>query len=439
MPGAPRFTQKPSIQQTSAGDLLMECNLESEPDPTITWQHSGNVLPPGGRVVQTLTPLGENLFKATLVIKPNANDGGAYKCTAKNQLGESNANINLNFAGAGGDENKSKNPTFVGKPRIMPKDGGALIVMECKVKSPTVPTAKWMKDGTPLTMGGLYHAIFSDLGDQTYLCQLEIRGPSASDAGQYRCNIKNDHGETNANLALNFEEPDPNERTEKRRRSPSASPRPPSRGSRPSSPKKSARSREGTPKKSTKNREGSPSKKVRSRTSTPMRDDEEGASPSKPSSRRSSKAEKMEVDSATTKRKSSTGLAPADAEEKKLRKRSPTPKAASPAPAAVDPTAKAPVVIESERMQSGKSGSSLTLEVKWSCHRSTRVEWYKDGSLISSSSSQYSQTFDGTYSRLNIRRLERSTTGSYKCHAKSEYGENNTTIQVSMEESERGT
>ena len=62
---------------------------------------------------------------------------------------------------------------------------------------------------------------------------------------------------------------------------------------------------------------------------------------------------------ATTKRKSSTGLAPADAEEKKLRKRSPTPKAASPAPAAVDPTAKAPVVIESERMQV----SSLYLEM----------------------------------------------------------------------------
>lgn len=32
-----------------------------------------------------------------------------------------------------------------------------------------------MKDGVPLSMGGLYHAIFQDLGEQTYLCQLEIR------------------------------------------------------------------------------------------------------------------------------------------------------------------------------------------------------------------------------------------------------------------------
>ncbi|VDK77528.1 unnamed protein product [Cylicostephanus goldi] len=88
--------------------------------------------------------------------------------------------------------------------------------MECKVKSPTPPTAKWMKDGVPLQMGGLYHAIFTDLGDQTYLCQLEIRGPSVSDAGQYRCNLRNEQGETNANLALNFEEPEPNERQEKK-------------------------------------------------------------------------------------------------------------------------------------------------------------------------------------------------------------------------------
>ncbi|RCN29622.1 immunoglobulin I-set domain protein [Ancylostoma caninum] len=148
-------------------------------------------------------------------LEPHAGDGGAYKCTAKNQLGESNANINLNFAGAGAEEPKSKGPSFVGKPRIIPKDGGALIVMECKVKSPTPPVAKWMKDGVPLQMGGLYHAVFTDLGDQTFLCQLEIRGPSASDAGQYRCNLRNEQGETNANLALNFEEPDPSERQER--------------------------------------------------------------------------------------------------------------------------------------------------------------------------------------------------------------------------------
>ena len=31
--------------------------------------------------------------------EPKADDGGNYKCTAKNEFGESNANIALNFAG----------------------------------------------------------------------------------------------------------------------------------------------------------------------------------------------------------------------------------------------------------------------------------------------------------------------------------------------------
>lgn len=333
MPGAPRFTQKPSIQQTPTGDLLMECVLEADPSPSITWQHAGTPLPSGDRVVQTLTNLQAILYKAILVIKePNAGDGGAYRCTAKNQLGESNANINLNFAG-GGEESKSKGPTFVGKPRIIPKDGGALIVMECKVKSSSTPTAKWMKDGVALTLGGLYHAIFQDLGESVYLLQLEIRGPSTSDAGQYRCNIKNNEGETNANLALNFEEPDPveEEKKEKKRgrRSPSvnrkdgsASPRPSSRsGSRPASPKKK---REGSPRKE-KSRESTPKKNIRSRTSTPVMGDTLTPEDARGDSRRTEKTEKMEVDSATS---AATKRKPSDSslrKEKKQRTSSPLP------------------------------------------------------------------------------------------------------------------
>lgn len=69
-------------------------------------------------------------------------------------------------------------------------------------------------------MGGMYQDVFADLGDGTYLCQLEIRvslffvfcqnfeiqRPTAGEAGQYRCNIRNDQGETNANLKLDFQQ-----------------------------------------------------------------------------------------------------------------------------------------------------------------------------------------------------------------------------------------
>uniref|UniRef100_A0A1I7VVS1 non-specific serine/threonine protein kinase n=1 Tax=Loa loa TaxID=7209 RepID=A0A1I7VVS1_LOALO len=332
MPGAPRFTQKPSIQQTPQGDLLMECYLEADPPPDIVWNHAGTPIVAGPRVELTLTSLQSSLYKAILIIKePNVGDGGAYKCTASNHFGESNANINLNFAGAG-DEQKgvAKGPTFLSKPRIIPKDGGALIVMECRVKSASKPHGTWYKNGVPIHENALYSIFFSDLGESSYLLQLELHNPVAEDAGQYRCNIKNDLGETNANLTLNFEqEPvEQHEKIEKSHEKDSTSPRPASRqGSRPGSPKKQIKSREGTPKKSLKSREGTPRKSIQSRTATPTQETETNVSSITEMSE--IKTEQMEVDSTGAKRKSVTA---SPSKEKKSRQKSPRPKSKSPRP-----------------------------------------------------------------------------------------------------------
>ncbi|VDO68163.1 unnamed protein product [Heligmosomoides polygyrus] len=75
------------------GDLLMECLLEADPPPTISWQHAGNVISPSSRVVQVLSPLEGTLYKANLIIKqahsysaasagrlPPPDFGGLLKC-----------------------------------------------------------------------------------------------------------------------------------------------------------------------------------------------------------------------------------------------------------------------------------------------------------------------------------------------------------------------
>ncbi|MCP9266047.1 Twitchin [Dirofilaria immitis] len=300
MPGAPRFTQKPSIQQTSQGDLLMECYLEADPPPDIVWNHAGMPIVAGPRVELILTNLQSNLYKAILIIKePNVGDGGAYKCTASNQFGESNANINLNFAGAG-DEQKgmAKGPTFLSKPRIIPKDGGALIVMECRVKSISKPHGVWYKNGAPIHENALYSIFFSDLGESSYLLQLELHNPVAEDAGQYRCNIKNDLGETNANLTLNFEQ-EPVEKHEKIEK--------PSKRFCFSSVCISA--------------------KLKARTATPTQEIETNASTTTEVSE--TKTEQMEIDNINAKRKSLMTL---PAKEKKSRQKSPRPKSKSPRP-----------------------------------------------------------------------------------------------------------
>ncbi|VDN04274.1 unnamed protein product, partial [Thelazia callipaeda] len=267
--------------------------------------------------------------------EPNVGDGGAYKCTASNQFGESNANINLNFAGSfifvntlGGEEEEkeiAKGPTFLGKPRIIPKNDGALIVMECRVKSASKPHGTWYKNGVQIHESPLYNMFFAELEDSTYLLQLKLHNPVAEDAGQYRCNIKNDQGETNANLTLNFEQEI--EEQEKLDKKDSASSQPGSRqGSRPGSPKKQLRSREGTPKKTLKSRESTPKKLSRSGTSTPTQEVETtaGDATTKVSG---IKSEQMEIDGTSTKRKSKTALPPT---EKKSRQKSPRYKSKSP-------------------------------------------------------------------------------------------------------------
>uniref|UniRef100_A0A914Z2S4 Ig-like domain-containing protein n=1 Tax=Panagrolaimus superbus TaxID=310955 RepID=A0A914Z2S4_9BILA len=435
MPSAPRFTQRPSIQQTATGDLLMECHLEADPPPDVRWSHGGTPILASGRVSLTLTNLNGNLYKATLVIKePSAGDGGAYKCTASNQLGESNANINLNFAG--GDERaptpSQKGPTFVGKPRIIPKEGGALILMECKVKSTSRPTAKWSKDGVPLG-GGNFKDVFTDLGDNVYLCQLEIRKPSAGDAGQYRCNIKNEQGETNANLSLNFQQ---EEAPSEGRRSPSVgrkSPRPRTPSSRPETPSK--RHREGTPSKR-KSREGSPRKSVRSRTSTPTQDIQSSSTlqVESASSRKTatSKTEKMEI-TTTEKRKSDAGLPPAP---KRGRSRSKSPAVGGKTAATDNEFKRTPVIMEplKSKIKVASSGETVVLQCELQCHTSTKITWFKDNQIIESRS-QYSSTFDGKVARLSISRMSKDKAGLYKCEATSDYGNTQTSAVVKFFES----
>uniref|UniRef100_A0AC35U477 Twitchin n=1 Tax=Rhabditophanes sp. KR3021 TaxID=114890 RepID=A0AC35U477_9BILA len=426
MPGAPRFIQKPSIQQTPTGDLLMECNLEADPYPEIVWHHSGTPISAGGRVQLSLNNVSGIQYKAILIIKePSAGDGGAYKCTAINEHGDSNANINLNFAGgAEPDKANGKGPTFIGKPRIIPKDGGALILMECKVKSTSKPSARWSKDGTPLSIGGLYQDIFTDCGDDTYLCQLEIRKPTANDAGAYRCTIKDDQGETNANLTLNFEQEPPSDDKLHGRRSPSASKD--GRGSRtpsrPGTPHKKRSDKEKSER--TKSREGTPRKSTRSRTSTPTKD------------MLKDQSEKLEVDgTSSTKRRSDAPLPP---KEKKSRQRSVSPnppeqdgQAAIPTP--VDSTAKAPIVITPLQQQVVKIGGTCQIQCEFQCHKSTTVSWFKDEKLISSSL-EYSQTFNGSIAKLCISSFALKHTGFYKAVASSEYGSVESYAAIKAEE-----
>lgn len=78
----------------------MECLLEANPNPEVTWFQGNKVIADSSRVKMTRVPAGKDSFALALeILNPTKEDGGNYRCNACNAIGESNANIALNFQG----------------------------------------------------------------------------------------------------------------------------------------------------------------------------------------------------------------------------------------------------------------------------------------------------------------------------------------------------
>jgi hypothetical protein len=78
----------------------MECILEANPMPDITWYQGSKAISNNSRVRMANKPSGKDTFLLMLEItNPTIEDGGNYRCNAFNNFGESNANIALNFQG----------------------------------------------------------------------------------------------------------------------------------------------------------------------------------------------------------------------------------------------------------------------------------------------------------------------------------------------------
>lgn len=120
----------------------------------------------------------------------------------KNEFGESNANLNLNIEAE--PEPEGEGPTFVEKPRILSRDNGKLVIMECLVKADPGPEITWTKAGQVITETSQIKMYVEQRLD-VYEIRLELSEPNLEDSGLYKCNIKNALGELNANLTLNIE------------------------------------------------------------------------------------------------------------------------------------------------------------------------------------------------------------------------------------------
>jgi len=198
---APNFTTKPSTKQVGK-DLLMECQLTAEPQPSLEWFRDETQITSGGRVTITVESKGAHVYLLKLLIKDVANgDAGNYRVIAKNELGESNATIKLNFDSSAADAGKGK-PMFTSKPAI--RQQGDKLIIECKLTADPQPEIIWQKNGENIAESERIK-IFLKSDGKNHSISLEITKITISDGGLYKAVAKNIAGESTATINLNFE------------------------------------------------------------------------------------------------------------------------------------------------------------------------------------------------------------------------------------------
>lgn len=200
----PTFTERPVIKQSDdCTKITFECRLVADPNPTIEWYHKGQLVRQDARHKYGLLSDKHNQLASLEIIKVAAEDGGEYKIVAKNKHGEGYATINLNFDAGKPDVPDGKAPRFPKKPTI--KQKGSILILECILEANPFPEITWFH-GTKVISEGVRHKTKkTESGKDTWTLALEISDPTTDDGGTYRCNAVNELGESNANIALNFQ------------------------------------------------------------------------------------------------------------------------------------------------------------------------------------------------------------------------------------------
>ncbi|CAG9796113.1 unnamed protein product [Diatraea saccharalis] len=201
---APSFIEKPRIIPNEDGSLItMRCVCKAKPAAEVTWYRGTTVVKASSKIELKSNIISEDVYELVLLLSnPTAADGGAYRCHVKNEYGESNANLNLNIEAE--PEPEGEGPTFVEKPTIQSKDNGKLVIMGCKVKASPKPTIVWYHEGKEIRDSSKIKTRV-EVKEDIYTIILELIDPGIEDSGLYKCNIKNELGELNANLTLNIE------------------------------------------------------------------------------------------------------------------------------------------------------------------------------------------------------------------------------------------
>merc|ERR1711956_139303 len=136
-------------------------------------------------------------------------DAGLYKIKAKNTFGEVAASINLNFSPVDAPQFPQVDgtaPTFVTKPSIRQNaDDTTTLVFHCSIYADPKPVVTWFHNGDKVQDNKKFQVVTKELDQYTVDCTLLLKNVTVEDAGKYKVTARNDLGESNATISLNFD------------------------------------------------------------------------------------------------------------------------------------------------------------------------------------------------------------------------------------------
>ncbi|XP_073692711.1 hemicentin-1 [Garra rufa] len=171
------------VQVVLHHSVVLPCEVQGFPRPTITWQREGVPVATGHR----LTVLSNGALKFSRV---TLGDAGTYQCLAQNEAGTAMGRTNLIL----------QVPPVLSVPRLeYIAVLGQPVSLECAADGQPKPEVTWHRERRPVVEGA-HLRLFSN-------GTLHITSTQRSDAGIYTCSARNNVGRASHDLRLILQTP----------------------------------------------------------------------------------------------------------------------------------------------------------------------------------------------------------------------------------------
>jgi len=196
---APTFLDTPKITMKN-GSVHMIARYQAKEQCHCNWSKKGVSLSESQKVQVSHKKLNVNSFEYRVEVRePNIRTAGLYKCMVANDNGQMQVYLNL---GVESVRNTREAPTFEETPKIITLNNGNLVQMIARYQASKKCNISWSKKGAKLSERQNVKIFHEKINLNSYEYRAEIQKPTKNEAGLYKCQVMNDHGQMQVYLNL---------------------------------------------------------------------------------------------------------------------------------------------------------------------------------------------------------------------------------------------